>query len=197
MALTSKSKGRGRPSFSTPPGGAARAPPPRHVAPTRGHRPAATARKRAPAGPWRDHRRGSQWTQCACPPWSSGRGNRMTAKVWTARKVDMAIPTTGCGRSPQASRGRWAAGRCERYLHMARIIMTRAAAWPWAKRPFQRHALTSPGTWDDRACRTGMELALQRHSKATDRSLASWLTVRLERPPRLKARSPDRGGATR
>jgi hypothetical protein len=36
---------------------------------------------------------------------------------------------------------RWAAQAVERCLHMARIIMTRAAAWPVAEAPFPAHTL--------------------------------------------------------
>jgi hypothetical protein len=46
--------------------------------------------------------------------------------------------------SPLASspeRARWAAQAVERYLHMARIIMTRAAAWPATEAPFPPQAL--------------------------------------------------------
>jgi hypothetical protein len=38
-------------------------------------------------------------------------------------------------------RARWATQAAERYLHLARIIMTRAAAWPVAEAPFPAHTL--------------------------------------------------------
>jgi hypothetical protein len=47
-------------------------------------------------------------------------------------------------RWPLASspeRARWAAQAVERYLHMARMIMTRAAAWPAGQGPFSAQAL--------------------------------------------------------
>jgi len=40
-----------------------------------------------------------------------------------------------------AARARWAAQAVERYLHMARIILTRAAAWPAPKAPLPPQAL--------------------------------------------------------
>ena len=38
-------------------------------------------------------------------------------------------------------RARWAAQAVERYLHMARIIMSRAAAWPGPEAPFSPQVL--------------------------------------------------------
>jgi hypothetical protein len=40
-----------------------------------------------------------------------------------------------------SNRTRWAAQAIERYLHMARIIMTRAATWPAGETPFPPEAL--------------------------------------------------------
>jgi hypothetical protein len=40
-----------------------------------------------------------------------------------------------------AAGAHWATQAAERYLHMARIIMLRAAAWPAAEAPFSAQAL--------------------------------------------------------
>jgi len=54
----------------------------------------------------------------------------------------MAIADEGLWRLASGpERARWAAQAVERYLHMARIIMTRAAAWPAPEAPFPPHAL--------------------------------------------------------
>jgi hypothetical protein len=41
-----------------------------------------------------------------------------------------------------AAEAHWATQAVERYLRMARIIMSRAAAWPAAEAPFQRKPST-------------------------------------------------------
>ncbi len=47
-----------------------------------------------------------------------------------------------CGPSPRArKRARWAAQAVERYLHMARIILSRAAAWAGPEAPFSPQVL--------------------------------------------------------
>lgn len=43
-------------------------------------------------------------------------------------------------------RARWVTQAVERYLHIAWIIMSRPAAWPAAKAPFQRPPSTSRGS---------------------------------------------------
>jgi hypothetical protein len=50
-------------------------------------------------------------------------------------------PSSIWPRATEAARARWATQAVERYLHMARIIMTRAAAWPAGEGPFPAHTL--------------------------------------------------------